>query len=309
MGNINSVNFYPDFSREDNIVHNTSTFLKYGLLEIGAFYNIDIAQPESILRPVNVTGIVPYTIYRGIKSDWIYESELGSINLKYSGGTQPNRVSGILVNGIFFATGTDVSGSNYIVDYSRGQIVFDSPLPNSFEVRAAPAIRYVQVYSKDAYEYKEINYTWQDFNNITGIPILQDRISAFLPAIFVGVNKITTSKGIGLGSRAKYTNAQMSFDIITTNHADRKRISDICYMLETKGFAYYDLNVVKSKLPLLSNGSINPLGQNWNILSSENMACWGRFNENAIVLNSDSLDLPLERSIVTIGLEITSNPL
>jgi hypothetical protein len=308
MGNLNSVNFYPDFSREDNIVHNTSTFIKYGLLEIGAFYNLDISLNESVLRPVNVTGVTPYTIYRGIKSDWVYESELGPINLRYPNGTQPNRVSGILVNGVFFPTGTAVSGASYYVDYARGQVVFNSGLPSNFVVRAAPAIRYVQVYQKDSYEYKEINYSWQNLDNPTGVPILTDRINAFLPAVFVGIDKIYTKKGISIGSRAKYTEAKISFDIVTTNHADRKRISDICYMLETKSFPYYDLNVVKNSLPLFSNGSISPSGKNWDLLASENMSGWVRFDENAMVLNSNDPMLPFQRSIVTIGLEIASNP-
>ena len=58
MANLDGLNWYGDWTIEDKIIYNVINFLKWGLLEIGAYYNISKDQVnynganESILQPV-----------------------------------------------------------------------------------------------------------------------------------------------------------------------------------------------------------------------------------------------------------------
>ena len=102
MSYLEGSQFYGDSTLEDTLVKNTIGFLKQGFLEIGAFYNIDKGQlgyrgnDESQLLPVFSSGITNYTIYRGIKPDWVWESS--GIQLKYSGGSKGQFACSIFLN-------------------------------------------------------------------------------------------------------------------------------------------------------------------------------------------------------------------
>ena len=75
MANLDGLNWYGDWTIEDKIIYNVINFLKWGLLEIGAYYNISKDQVnynganESILQPVTFYGsggIANYTVYKGL---------------------------------------------------------------------------------------------------------------------------------------------------------------------------------------------------------------------------------------------------
>lgn len=307
MSNLEGINFYGDWTVEDTVNYNIVNYIRYGLLEIGAYRNIDKGQRNylgidiSKLTPVTgVTGIVDYTIYKGIKSDWIWET---NITLKYTGGTQPYVPSGIYVNNVFFPTGSSVGGSGYILDFSRGQVIFGNPLGPTGIVQVAHAIRAVSVYTTDAPEYSELAIDWnRNANNSSGINNIQYK--SYLPAIFVEVNNYDTIKGVQLGSREKLSSFNLDFFCLSTNSYEVKKLSSILYFLEEKWIPIYDLST--ATWPLNTRGELVQPSSTWPILT-RNTSMAGRFQGNARV-SKVPIANPLFARRVTISMETETFP-
>jgi hypothetical protein len=309
MSNLRGVRFYGDPSLSEIITENIITFMKYGLLEIGAYYNIARGQTnfygvnESQLRPVVMQGNTNFTIYRGVKHDWIWESGIG---LRSAGGAQPVQISGIYVNNVFYATGSSITGTGYFVDYSRGQIVFSHPLPSSYVVECPQAIRYVQVYPIDGYVHRKLNNEWLNNPGATGV-INSTELQAYLPAIFVGCKKIDTKSGVELGSQSKRVRAEIEFDVIASNSVDRNKILDICYNLENKAIAFY--NVATAPKPLSASGTLNSTALTWpQLITSYSLSDIPQFMEDALVAKINDRILPISRGRVLIGLSLDVYP-
>lgn len=312
MANLDASNFYADYTLEDTISMNVSEFLRYGLLEIGAYINIYKDQldyngnDESRLYPItNRIGITDYTIYKGKKNDWIWES---NIEFKASGFTAPFVPSGIYVNDVFVPTGTSVSGINYQLDFSQGRIVFDSALTNNPKIQVEHSLRYASVYDNNSTEYRRINRDWRDLiSNSSGV-IDSYYNQIYLPCILVNVNGYDTIRGSQLGSRGKLTNVNLEFNIFASTESDRKKLQDICYMLETKGFVLFNPNI--SPRALNQNGELVNPSATWPYLYSNYPMNpgWARFTENARLFKFNNSLLPIHRSRVNIGLEIDVYP-
>lgn len=310
MSNLDGINFYGDRSITEVIEHNVIDFMRYGLLEVGAFYNISTGQldyngnDESILKPLSRPDITGYTMYGGKKNDWVWES---GINLKYDGGSQPIRPSGIFVNGVFYATGTTIEGTGYFHDYSRGRVVFDNPLPSSYVVTCPHTLRWVQVYSDTGPEYKSLVYDWMDRVQSSGTINKIDH-HAYLPAVFVGLNGYRTLRGTHLGNRTKLIRAEMEFNVLANNAMEAKKIADFCHLLEEKHITAYDPNTAIK--PLDYEGRlVNPTGT-WVYLTNNypytNPGI--HFSSDARIQRIRSELLPIYRYKITVGLEMDVFP-
>ena len=308
MSNLNGLQFYGESTLEDIITRNITSFLSYGFLELGAYYNISKDQVdrfgnnESVLRPAVIQDVPNYTVYRGIKNDWVWES---NIHIKSSGGRQPIQISGIYVNNIFYATGQSVLGTGYYIDYSRGRVVFNHQLPSNYTVKCPHSLRYVQVYEQDSQEYRKINFDWANRTSATGL-WYDNELKAYLPCVFVKVKRYDTVKGLELGGRAKVTNVFMEFDVFSENKADDRRLSDILYLLESKSVLFFD--AAHAPYPLTSSGTIGSSPLTWPQLVSGYLLSNGiRFNEDATVSKIQRI-LPIKHSKVSISLDMNIYP-
>lgn len=307
MANLDGTTFYGQYSLEDQILQNLITFIKFGLLEIGAFYNIEKdttsydGQNASLLRPTRIPGQTDRTVYEGLKHDWIWET---GISLKYTGGNTPTSISGIYFNDTFYPTGTLVGGRSYHINYSRGAVVFSSGCAVSDTVKVAHSLRAVNVYSTDSLHYKNLLGFYQDRTNWnmigSGIDNISNPYKAYLPAIFVSVSNYK-SQGMEIGSRSKYATATINFDIFTTNHSDRKKLSDICFMMEEKTFPTYNVN--EAPQPLNSSGMIYPSSMIWPQLTNNYPMRYARFDGSAILYKNYTY-LPIQYAQIKIGLEL-----
>lgn len=312
MYNLDAMDFYAETTLEDTILSNVREYLRYGLLQIGAYININLndtdylGQNESRLLPVlNQPGVNNYTIYRSKKPDWVWES---NIDFKASGLTQPLVPSGIFVNNTFVPTGTSVSGVSYHIDFSRGQVVFNSSMPSGMDVKVPHTLRYVSVYDSDSYQDREINRAWQGMISSSGVA--ENNISQlYLPAIVIMVEGYETIRGTQLGSRGRHISAGISFNIFADSPSNRKRLTDICYYLENKYLELYDPNIAPK--PLNYRGElINPLAY-WPNLSENYKLHPGsaRFDENAKVTKiSTRNNIPIFKSVVRMGLNLDVYP-
>lgn len=308
MSNLEGSLGYAELGLEDHILENVITFFQYGLLELGAYYNINNQSDyqgnnPSILHPMSIHGSSGYTIYRGAKHDWVWES---NINLKASGLTQPISISGIIVNGTFYATGTTITGTGFIVDYARGQVVFDRPLSSGYTVKCPHTDRWVGVYKQDSYEYRKLTYDWIQNTGASGVAYSNEE-TIYLPAIIIGIESYETVRGLELGSRAKVSHIGIEFDILAGNDFERKKLLDICYFLETKGLPLY--NISTAPKPLLSNGALSSGAKTWPMLVSGYSVGNAMFNENAKIEKVKRSTLPVKHGKAFITLEADVFPI
>lgn len=304
--NFDGTTYYGDYSLEDKLSQNIITYLKYGLLEVGGYYNVNRGTLDynnnnpALLRKVGFAGSSGARIFQGLKNDWVWES---GINPSYTGGSSPTNISGIYVNNQFIANNTAYSGINFHINYSLGQVEFDADIQSDARVEVNHTIRAVNVYSVDSVFYKNLIAYYQDRTNWdlagSGIDNINNNYKAYLPAIFVNIDGYS-SRSLEIGSRAKYAEANVEFDIFATNPQDRKRLSDYCYMLEEKGFLLFNPNTAPK--PLTSSGTISNNAKTWPDLVSQYNYGQARFQGNARVHKNYNY-LPIQYCKVSITLD------
>jgi len=307
MSNLDGIQYYGDYTLEHLLMQNIMQFMRYGLLELGAYYNVTSGmvgpngQDQSRLSPVTVTGYVPYTVYTGAKPDWVYES----VTPKSAGVTAPIIPSGIVFNGSFVPTGTPVAGTGYYIDFSRGHVVFANPIPSGSVVQCPHSDRWVSVYPKESQEYFKLVSSMDWFGTNTSGTMVSLEQFAYLPCMFVSIPSYNTLRGMHLGSRAKVMSAQITFDIFTTNPNERAILQDVCYFLETKALPILDyknapraLNYQGQLVSGVTWGTMNP---SWRIGQAI-------FREDAKISKTVKDYLPIKYAKVSIGLEVDVIP-
>lgn len=306
MGNLDGSLYYSQHSLEDQILINVIDFIKWGLLEIGAFQTINKGQSDvhgndaSRLRCVGLENINSGTVWGHYRNNWVWES---GVNLTYPGNILS--ISGIYVNDAFYPNGSFVNGTGWYTDYSRGWIVFSNPVPTSYIVQVPRTERYVNVYPQENPLFTEITtnfFNGQYWNQQgSGIDSVANFAKSNLPAIFVDVSSYD-SRPLEIGSRAKWTTARINFNIFATNPSDRKKISDLCYNLEDKSFITYNINSVAR--PLTTSGTISNNAMTWPQMVSNYGNNKASFLNNAQMIKNNNQNTPIKHSQVSIGIEI-----
>lgn len=307
MGYLDGVDFYAEYSIEDQITHNVINFLTYGLLEIGAYYNINKGQLDSkgqdasLLRSVSVPGIANNRVWQGQKHNWVWES---GIQLSFAGGTQPIAISGIYVDNVFVANNSAYAGTGWYIDYPRGCVIFAYPIGANSTVQVPHTERHLNVYSTDTQFYRDVVGFYQDRSNYTmagsGLDGMKFANKAYLPAIFVSTN-INGSVPIEIGSRSKMAKADIEFHVFAVNPSDRKKATDLCYNMEEKSIIVFNLNTIPH--PLTVSGTIYPSSFIYPYLQNNYSNGVARFGGNAKVLKRSDVVLPIQYGKVSIPIE------
>ncbi len=307
MAYLDGVTYYGQPSLEDNILQNVVGMLKYGLLELGAYTNIAKDAVDyngnnaSLLRPASLPGVTNNTVYEGLTNDWVWES---GITRKNSAVPAPLSISGIFINDTFYPAGTTYLGANWYVNYSHGAVIFSSGLSAGTTVKVPRSERAVHTYSVDSPYYNNILAYYRDRNNWSvqgsGIDNLPSNHRAFLPAVFVGLEKYS-SVGMEQGSRNKITTATISFNIFAGNASDRRKLTDICFMLEEKAFSTFKYGVAPSQLSI--SGTIYPSSMTFPQLVANYTGPLARFTGDAVLVKN-YMHLPIQYAQIKVGLEI-----
>lgn len=309
MSNLQGLNFYGDSTISDILRDNVISFVKYGLLEIGAYINIEKGQLNylgnnmSRLYPIQVSGIANNRIYRDVKTDWVWEP---ITELKFTSGTPPIQPSGIYVDNIFYPTGTTVNGATYSLDYSRGQVVFSSGLPSGTLVELDRTIRGVHVYDSDNTELRTFVSNWNKFDNSHNPTDIAYR--AYVPCISIEVGNHKTIKGTELGSRSMFVRSEVEFNVYSVDGYTAKKLADLLFNLQEKRLPiFYTEKVPK---PLNHRGElINPTGVMWPDLISRYAVGEARFAPNFASTKIKSSNADLYHIRCRIGLEFDCYPL
>jgi hypothetical protein len=270
---------------------------------MGAFYNVPtgtlnyLGRDGSLLRPIiNVPHITGYTHYVGFKNDWVWET---GISFKYQGGSQPTTPTGIYVDSVYYPTGTNVGGVSYYIDYNQGAVVFDSPLAPSRIVQVPHALRGITIQPLDSYEYRTLDNVWQTYNpSASGINVTMQQLH--LPAICVGLDGYS-SKGMEIGSRNKYSQAKLRFEIFSSNPTELKKICDALYMLESKEIDFFDIK--KCPKPLNYKGERVSGHVDYKWATQNYLLNKGLFKDGIKVIKIRDSMLPIYRARVFADLE------
>lgn len=308
MANLGNTTYYAQKTLEDQILLNVISYLQYGLLEIGAYYNIRKGQNDylgnnaSQLKMISGYGVPNNRYYQTLKNQIIWES---GINYTFSPTAAQSiiPISGIYYQNTFYPNGSGVLGTGFIVDYNRGLVVFDHPMGTG-KVEMEHSLRVANLYNTDDNQYRRlINYYMnRDQWSTAGSGLDNDNVNLrnYLPCIAIHINGFS-SKPMGIGSRNKYATANLDFEVLAMTAADRKRLSDLLYLLEEKSFPTFNINEVQ---PIFNqSGSIYSGTKTWNDLVHSNYMGNGRFSDNANITIPNNTQLPISYSRVRMSVE------
>jgi hypothetical protein len=261
-----------DNSLISSIEENMKSFIDYGFLNIGAFVNVNTntsglySLSFDKCKPTNDPSRPANTVWQTPRKDWVWEKDINYKNIS------PIQISGVNINGSFFAAPSGSGSGSYSLDYPNGQIIFNNPVSPSANVSLSYSYRWCQVYKSSS-----SSDVWKTIQQLTFQPneqlnqqskgiysvLANHRIQ--LPAIVIEPAPQNDSKPYELGSLSAFRSQDFLLHIYAENTNDCNKIMDIIRLQEDKVVVMYDLNkVVSDKIyGLLPNGSINPSGQNY----------------------------------------------
>jgi hypothetical protein len=267
----------------DELEENIKAYLDWGFLNIGGYINVDVPTSGLYggtfheLKTTEVPGYKIGQVWQGPKKDWVWQSGF-YYNDGYFDNNTPNSISGVKVGTNFLPGPTGIATTGYHINYPLGQVIFDKPIPKTSKVELDYSYRWCQVYKSST------DSNWKELQELTYKPapsINQQTqgdysISANhriqMPAIIIEPVANSYSKGFQLGSRAWWVNQDILLHVFTENGADKNRITDIIRLQKESTIDMYDINKVVNNgvYSLNYDGSINPSGLGYHILSSGN---------------------------------------
>lgn len=312
MNYLDSTRFYGNKTLTQIIRENVIGMLRYGLLEVGAFYNIPIGTTDangndlSRYRPVSYPGQSGIRVFQGFKADAVWEQ---GINLDYASGAQPLSITGIRVNDVVVPTGTSISGTiSYYLDYPKNRVVFSAALPSGTKVQVPHTVRAVSVYDAGGDVYRKLTSDWVNSPSGTSNGAqysIEEKI--YLPALFVRVDGFGNSAGFELGSRTKISEAKITIDALSVDDFSIERLQDMCFALESRFVTFYDID--SAPRPYNQNGALSTGALTYpQLITQYPETGWARFMENANT-RPIKTNLPAKMSRTTISLEIPIAPI
>ncbi len=266
---------------------NLISYFNWSLLNKGNFHNVRIPATgqyggdKSILQYNADKRYQPGQVWQAFRNNWVWESGLYT-------QTQPIQVSGVYVDGTFHPLSETGAYAHY-VDYTRGRIIFRTPISKTSTVKAE-------------YSYKVINVV--DAGEVTFIKELQTgsfRLDSSTfsspssgqyalapdnkiqtPALAIEVTTAMSFKPYQLGG-GQYTRTKVIAHIIADNEKQASHMAMVVAMQNSKGILTFDVNKISDAnlAPLDQNGSIAPgalthpqmvAGYEWRKLNIEDMS-------------------------------------
>jgi len=240
---------------EDNL----KSYLDNGFLNIGGFVNINIPTSglSSIqyhrLQPVTVPGFTNSTVWQSFKKDWVWEQ-----NINYN-GTQPNSVTGIYINNVFYPAPSGSGNIAYNINYNLGRIEFASPVSASAVINASYSYKWCQVYkSSSSLWWKELQQstlTSSLTQNNNGDFLLSSNHVVQLPCIVIEPISRTSMVPHQLGDTSFRIYQDIMLHIFTNNNTQKNDLIDIIRTQKHKTIKLYDTNKTRNIYGLKFNGS------------------------------------------------------
>lgn len=238
---------YNETTMNGLIATNLVSFFDWGLLNIGAYSNIEsgiidgYGSDLSELRPVEVEGTEDRRVWQSRHMNWIWES-----GLKY----EYIDVSGVHIDGTYYPTSESGTYSHYY-DYRLGRVIFDDPIPESSVISVNHSYKHVHV---SLYDNSEMNLLLQsdidtsfdstvigsgDFN-------IDGGFRRQLPMISIEVPISRSSRPYELGHLAQLRGTHTTLHILSTDRGEVGKLMDIIDYQVGRTVMMYDVNLVAS---------------------------------------------------------------
>lgn len=245
----------------DQIEGNLSTFFDYGMLTIGAFFNVRIPSSGAYggnqhqLRLSDDPNYPAGGAWEGFRTNWVFEQ-----NIPYS--TQPINISGIYVNNAYLPIAT-TGIKSYYIDYPNGRVIFNTPIAQNSVVTLEFSYKYYAWSTADVPWFRDVffdSFRVDDphFSQIgSGIWSTASTTRVQMPAIIV--ESVPKRKFIGKQLGGGFTVQQeIEFHIFSETSFERKQAIDvITYQIE-RTIPFFDKNKILSAntYPLNGYGSL-----------------------------------------------------
>lgn len=227
---------------------NIKSYLDWGLLEVGGFSNVSVPTSGAFggtfdkLRLVDDPSYVQGQVWEGARKDWVWES-----GIEYD--TQPNGLSGVYVNNVFYGTGDATYGHHY--NYPLGRVVFGSAIPVTSNVQMEYSYRNVQVYIADqAPWWDQVQYdsyrvddsTLYDVGSGNWQILSNNRVQ--LPSVIVEATSRRNFKPYEMGTVGNYVYTDVLFHILAESRWWRNQLVDVISLEKDRTIWLYDNNEV-----------------------------------------------------------------
>lgn len=232
---------------DEQLVENLMAFFNWGLLNVGAFFNVKRPSTKSKFHVANDPNFTAGRVWESTTSDFVWETSASLGPILY--GYQP-AVPSLYVN-------NSLRTSGFYLNYDEGQIVFDTAQPATSVVEMEYAYRRFHFYDTNADWFQSLVFDplpGQDFDQL----LAQNRVH--LPAIIIEVPSDSTFIPYQLGDRSVLENITVLFHVIADDDEDRDKIVYVLKRMYQKTIWLYDTNKVAdaNKFPLQENGSLSP---------------------------------------------------
>jgi hypothetical protein len=246
-----------DSSMTEVIENNLVSYIDWCFLELGAFFNIRVPNSgaygdnRSVLRCVDDPRFNTGQVWEAYRQNWVWESGLAHAS------EQPISISGVYVGSTFYPR-----GSGYYIDYKNGQVVFDTAISRSSNVKVEYAHKWVNTVGaadipwfrntqQRSFRPDESNYI---VNSGEWNSLAETRIQ--LPTVAVEVVD-RTYDGYQLGG-GQWSRGQVILHILSENPQITKRIASILSEQNESTIFVYDPDKLASdnKYPLDYRGEL-----------------------------------------------------
>jgi hypothetical protein len=252
-----SKGFY-EYEVNDILVENLKSWIRYGLLELGAYtaakFNLPTSGLTILKRTYDDRSGGSGKVFEGMGPSWVWETDVSAVQ-----GNQPIfQVSGVYVNNTFYPTASTTGTYSHYVDYRNGRVVFNNALPSTDVVKCEYVFNNIDVFSTNSRQWKTITHEYEkQFNSLDGLSpsgmaaiLKQNRV--WLPSVVVDLQHITSEPlQLGGGEIAK---AEVAYHIFADTAFSAYKLCNILGNEESKVLTLYDIN--KSPFPYNYNGSL-----------------------------------------------------
>ncbi len=225
----------------DQLEANLIEFFNWGLLNVGAFFNVTKDFPESRLRNVEGPEYPAGQAWEPFRNNIVWES-----GVEYS--LQPIGISGVYVDDVFYSTSASGAYSHY-VDYLRGRVVFNNPIPTTSEVQLEYSYRYYNFTTADSSWFRQVMFEsfrvddnqFLQYGSGVWATLGSNRVQ--LPVVAVEAVPRRTFVPYQLGG-GQIIRQDVLFHIFTENPWDRKNILDAITYQNASTIKAFDKNLI-----------------------------------------------------------------
>lgn len=260
MGILKGTTGFFQYDATDTLRYNLTSWLDWGLLEMGAFDSADKDGKNSALatlQEVKDERETDGTVFEAFGPSIVWQSGISPL----AGSPEMINVSGVWVDGSFYPNGT--TGTNgFIVDYKNGRVVFEESKSSS-TVQMNYSFPHVGVYDSYSPQWKDVidAYSTSDFSSIgtnspSGIASSLKERRVWLPSVFVELQD-RTNEPLQLGGGEIHDFA-VFYHVFGSRDFDVTRVCDILNNQETKTLKLFDVNKARSSgvIPFNYDGSL-----------------------------------------------------